>query len=85
MSSSQKGLPHSMSASPPHTSLTNTSRRPCSPSTRSKRARTSASTRWSTRTAMPWPPAFVTRSAVSSMVSGRAISLAAPRVLRPVQ
>ena len=51
--------------------------------------RTSASTspgsRWSTATAIPVPPAAVTSSAVSSIVSGRSYSDRRSRVLRPVQ
>ena len=41
--------------------------------------------RWSTATAMPSPPAAVTSSAVSSIVSGRSTSERRSRVLRPVQ
>src|SRR4051812_11552147 len=66
-------------------SLTRTSRRPCSASTRATRSATSPGSRWSTRTAMPVPPAAETRSAVSSIVSGRSYSERRVRVERPVQ
>ena len=52
---------------------------------RATRAATAPGSRWSTATAMPRPPAAVTSSAVSSMVSGRLYSLRAAAVLRPVQ
>src|SRR5690606_2763287 len=66
------------------TSLTRTSSRPCSASMRRTSAATCAGSRWSTRTAIPSPPAAVTSSAVSSMVSGRSISDRCDRVDRPV-
>ena len=51
---------------------------------RSTRPATCSGTRWSTATAMPSPPAAVTSSAVSSIVSGRSTSERCSRVLRPV-
>src|SRR6266571_3550437 len=76
---------HSIHWSPPQVSSTSTSSRPpCSPSIRRARASTSDATRWSQRTAMPWPPALVTSSAVSSIVSGRSSGLRECRVVRPV-
>ena len=51
---------------------------------RSKRARTSASSIWSTRSAIPRPPAAVTSSAVSSIVSGRPEADGFPGTLPPV-
>ena len=85
MESFQKGLPHSVSESPPQMSFTKTSRRPCSSFTLWKSASTSSSTPWSTWTQMPVPPSAVTSSAVSSMVSGRLPVAGRPRTLRPVQ
>ena len=59
------------------------------PAARRRSAATSASTwpasRWSTATAIPVPPAALTSSAVSSIVSGRSYSERRSRVLRPVQ
>ena len=52
---------------------------------RSTSAATCAGSRWSVGTAIPRPPAAVTSSAVSSIVSGRSISERRSRVLRPVQ
>ena len=85
MESFQKGLPHSVSGSPPQMSFTKTSSRPCSSLTLWKSASTSSSTPWSTWTQMPVPPSAVTSSAVSSMVSGRLPVAGRPRTLRPVQ
>src|SRR5262249_50080858 len=51
---------------------------------RSTSAATCCGSVWSTLTGMPTPPRAVTRSAVSSMVSGRSISERPSRVLRPV-
>ena len=56
-------------------SLTRTSRRPCSSRDAVDERRAPAPGRGGRPgTAMPWPPASVTRSAVSSMVSGRSYS-----------
>ena len=85
MESVQNGDPHSVSASPPQTSFTSTSSRPCSVRTRAKSRSTSSSTVWSVRTAIPRPPSAVTISAVSSIVSGRPAVAGRPRALRPVQ
>src|SRR5215213_7219074 len=56
----------------------------CSSSMRPTRVRTCSGSRWSTRTAMPRPPARSTSSAVSSIVSGRSYSERSSRVDRPV-
>ena len=66
-------------------SFTSTSSRPLSPSMRPTSASTCAGSRWSASTAMPLPPAAVTSSAVSSIVSGRSYSERRARVLRPLQ
>jgi hypothetical protein len=55
----------------PVRTLTSTSSRFWSFWTRANSSATSSSTVWSTRTAMPTPPAAVTSAAVSSIVSGR--------------
>ena len=83
-SCSHTGLLHSNRCSAPQTSLTSTSSRPWSPSMRSARRATCAGSRWSTATAMPSPPAALTSSAVSSIVSGLSTSERRWRVLRPV-
>ena len=51
---------------------------------RATSAATCSGSRWSVGTAMPVPPAAVTRSAVSSIVSGRSYSDRRSRVVRPV-
>jgi hypothetical protein len=51
---------------------------------RSISAATSSASAWSQRTATPSPPAAVTSSAVSSIVSGRSIGERAVRVERPL-
>jgi hypothetical protein len=80
----QSGFP-SIHWSPPQVSSTSTSRvASCSSSMRWARAATSEGTIWSQRTAIPRPPAAVSSSAVSSMVSGLPSGLRVCRVLRPV-
>ena len=81
---SHTGLPHWTNGSPPQTSLTRMSSRPWSLRIRSTSARTSSASAWSQRTAMPSPPAAVTSSAVSSIVSGRSIGERPARVERPL-
>jgi hypothetical protein len=66
------------------TNASRTCSAPCSSSIRVTSARTCSGTRWSTRTAMPRPPASSTRVAVSSIVSGRFISDRWDWVVRPV-
>jgi hypothetical protein len=61
-SCSHTGVSHSNSSSPPQMSLTRTSS-PLSASIRCTSASTCAGSRWSTSTAIPLPPAAVTRSA----------------------
>jgi hypothetical protein len=62
--------------------FTSTSRRPCSPSTRSNSAATWASSRWSQATAMPRPPAASISRAVDAIEPGSAASPS--RSVRPV-
>src|SRR5687768_6524412 len=77
--SCSQNLPHSTRFSPPQALFTKMSSR----STRAAKASTSDGSVKSHRTAMPSPPALVTSSAVSSIVSARPTSDCWSRVVRP--